>query len=159
MSQLIFYGAGENASVCFSYWYALGNKPLCFADKNIELHYTLFKASLCADLEILPLFEAISRFPDYELMLTQVRSSIDEVRKYLLELGIPNDRITLPKSSKSLPPPNCSVGKNTYSGGYVSDMNSSIGSFCSIAANVNIGVTCHPTNWLSTSVFSIHEKI
>jgi len=46
---------------------------------------------------------------------------------------------------------NSSIGRCTYIEGKVSINNADIGSYCSIAANVFIGVGQHPTRWLSTS--------
>ena len=47
-----------------------------------------------------------------------------------------------------------SIGKYSYINEYTKiDRDVSIGSFCSIANNVLIGATIHPTNWLSTSPF------
>ena len=45
---------------------------------------------------------------------------------------------------------NSSVGKCTYIESNVSINNTDIGNYCSIAANVFIGVGKHPTHWLST---------
>lgn len=45
------------------------------------------------------------------------------------------------------------IGENTYltAGCSVADSRSRIGKFCSIAKNVSIGTTTHPTNFLTTS--------
>ena len=158
MSQLIYYGAGKYARNCYNRWYSCGDRPVCFVDKNPELHHTNFISASGMSLEILPLVEAIARYPDYELMITVAGFNAEGVHQYLLEVGTPEDRITLPSLTKSMPEPRCKTGKNTYSSGYVSDRYSTIGSFCSIAANVYIGVTCHPTNWLSTSNFQYSSR-
>lgn len=46
------------------------------------------------------------------------------------------------------------IGRHTYIGDYTKlDSLVSVGHFCSIANNVLIGATMHPTDWLSTSPF------
>lgn len=49
----------------------------------------------------------------------------------------------------------CSVGRCTYAGDniYVASPKTTIGSFCSLAANIFIGPGEHPTNYLSSSPF------
>jgi len=47
--------------------------------------------------------------------------------------------------------PNVSIGAFTYINQYASIYSGSVGSFCSIAASVQIGAENHPTNFLSTS--------
>lgn len=51
------------------------------------------------------------------------------------------------------------LGKHSYTGSYftVSDTETSIGSFCSIADNVTLGTTFHPTDRLSTHPFTYFE--
>lgn len=49
---------------------------------------------------------------------------------------------------------NTVIGRYSYIGEYTKiDKCVRIGRYCSIAANVTIGATIHPTNWLSTSPF------
>ncbi|MDY0403613.1 CatB-related O-acetyltransferase [Sulfurovum sp.] len=49
---------------------------------------------------------------------------------------------------------NCQIGKYTYIRPFSKIYkNVSIGSFCAIAENVHIGVSAHPTDWLSTHTF------
>ncbi len=50
---------------------------------------------------------------------------------------------------------NCTVGRCTYCGKNVQvfDSRTKIGSFCSIADNINIGLSMHPLNYLTTSPF------
>lgn len=50
---------------------------------------------------------------------------------------------------------NCTVGKCTYCGKNVQvfDTGTKIGSFCSLADNINIGLSSHPLNYLTTSPF------
>ena len=53
-----------------------------------------------------------------------------------------------------------SVGANTYIGCPVKIFNAEtrIGKFCSIAWDVNIGTTHHPTNWLTTHIFPYSRR-
>ena len=46
-------------------------------------------------------------------------------------------------------------GAYSYCGSHVSisDKRSCIGKFCSLGSDIKIGVTQHPTNWLSTHIF------
>lgn len=62
------------------------------------------------------------------------------------------------KSAYSL---GCKIGRCTYCGDNVNvpDKNTQIGSFCSIASNVNIGLFEHPLNYLSTSPFFYTESL
>ena len=56
---------------------------------------------------------------------------------------------------------NCTVGFGTYCGDnvFVGDNRSTIGKFCSIAADVVIGASEHPLNYLSTSPFFYVESL
>lgn len=56
---------------------------------------------------------------------------------------------------------NCTVGFGTYCGDnvVVGDNRTTIGKFCSIAANVIIGASEHPLNYLSTSPFFYNEAL
>ena len=55
----------------------------------------------------------------------------------------------------------CKVGRCTYFGEnvHVPDKNTEIGSFCSIAGNVHIGLFEHPTDYLSTCPFFYTESL
>jgi hypothetical protein len=73
MSDIIFYGAGNAAKGNYDRLTVAGVKPVCFADANEALHYTKF-ASYTADNiggeEILPLREAVERYPDCVIVPT-----------------------------------------------------------------------------------------
>lgn len=88
MASILFYGAGQNARENFDIWVKEGLNPVCFCDSDITKHYTKFLG-----LEILPLIVAISRYPDYELYCTQASANLYDVRKFLLSIGIPEERI------------------------------------------------------------------
>ena len=88
MASIIFYGAGRNAHEHFNDWKAQGLIPICFSDLDISKHYTAYMG-----LDVLPLVAAIKKYPDYELYLTQIPSSLYEIRSFLISIGIPEERI------------------------------------------------------------------
>lgn len=90
MSSIIFYGAGQNAHEKISYWIKQGLEPVCFADGDVKKQYTYFDK-----WEILPLLEAISRYPDYEIYCTQTSACLGEVYNYLIKIGVPKERIKM----------------------------------------------------------------
>ena len=92
MSSVIFYGAGPNAGKNYDRWSQKGLKPKCFADADPAKHYTKFKTS-GGEVEILPLLEATTRYPDYELFLTQNFLNVFDVRNYLIGIGVPLEKI------------------------------------------------------------------
>jgi len=95
MRQIVFYGAGENAYKNFAMWYEGGLKPVCFVDAEIGKQGAFFEVRHPVDvkLEILSLFEAIEKYPDCLLYLTQHKMHLPKITTYLLELGIPYSRI------------------------------------------------------------------
>jgi len=93
MATIIFYGAGINARENIARWRENGLKPVCFVDKKVELHRTIFSTPDGAEFEILPLLEAIAKYPDYILYLTQVEASLANVTEDLFGIGIPKERI------------------------------------------------------------------
>lgn len=89
--SIIFYGAGKNAKKHLAEWIEQGYEPVCFVDADVSKQHTLFPGS---PYEILPLIEAITRYPEYELYLTlNGLNLLEEVRKSLLVLNIPENRI------------------------------------------------------------------
>jgi len=93
MSSIIFYGAGISARENFARWRENGLIPVCFADKKVEMHRTIFSTPDGAEFEILPLLEVIAKYPDYILYLTQVEANLANVTEDLLGIGIPKERI------------------------------------------------------------------
>ena len=83
---VIFYGAGNDA-MRFSNLMQKYN-PVCFVDIDEKKHYKMFYG-----LEILPLVEAVERYPNYILYLTQAYESLQSVTDYLLARLIPRERI------------------------------------------------------------------
>jgi len=86
--QTIFYGAGKHAEESFKRWVLEGIKPVCFADIDEQKHYKTLNG-----LDIFPLSEAINRYPDYVLYLTHAYENLHKVTDYLIEYGIPRERI------------------------------------------------------------------
>ncbi|MCI8536581.1 MAG: hypothetical protein HFG68_13655 [Hungatella sp.] len=89
MASIIFYGAGRNACEKFETWISKGLAPVCFADADIKKHHTPF----VNDIMILPLMEAIEKYPDYELFCTQSSENLYDIKNFLLSIGIPRDKI------------------------------------------------------------------
>ncbi|MCI9441903.1 MAG: FkbM family methyltransferase [Ruminococcus sp.] len=89
MASVIFYGAGRNACEKFGTWVNQGLKPACFVDADVKKHHTEFREGLM----ILPLLEAVEKYPDYELYCTQAPAGLFEVRTFLLGIGVPEEKI------------------------------------------------------------------
>ena len=64
-------------------------------------------------------------------------------------------KILFLQKTKSIDVLNCQVGKCTYCGNNVRvyDTRTKIGKFCSLAGDIDIGLSAHPTQYLSTSPF------
>jgi pyruvate-formate lyase-activating enzyme len=90
--SVIFYGAGKNAHDNYNKWIKQIGEPVCFVDADVSKHYTKFE-NQGSEWVILPLLEAINRHPDYELYLTQIKSSLGTITHRLLGLGVPKERI------------------------------------------------------------------
>jgi len=88
---IIFYGAGHyaetNLSRLIDKWY----EPACFVDADENKHYKKLVSNENRDYVILPLDEAIKRYPDYQLIITVVSDPFS-VYKYLLDLGVQKER-------------------------------------------------------------------
>jgi pyruvate-formate lyase-activating enzyme len=92
MSSIIFYAVSQNLRENFSRWYESGLRPVCIVDANMVLHHTFYDTP-GGGIEILPLLEAITRYPDYCLYLTMRENGLTSVYKYLLGIGVPGERI------------------------------------------------------------------
>lgn len=83
---------------------------------------------------------------------------IKDVRKRLrtLLLHLPPP----PKPAQHKPFKDIQIGKNTYLGAPVRIFSpkTTIGAFCSISWDVNIGTTHHPTDWLTTHIFPYSKR-
>lgn len=100
MEQIVFYGAGEHAFNNYSNWIEEGLIPVCFVDSDADKQHTVFKGLSRQGQEgsvmVLSLAEAIEKYPDYSLYLTVGQHNMLPVRNYLLEQGIPRERIKIP---------------------------------------------------------------
>ncbi len=158
MASIIFYGTGQNAQKNYDRWVKTGLEPVCFVSRTPAKQHTFLYGK-----EILPLDEAIQKYPDYEVWCTQNPTGLGDVRRSLMKKGISLERIKFCEQRKldnRFPHINCEYGKNTYLG-YpcrVMDPGSRIGAFCSISWDVNIGTTHHPLNWLSTHIFQYSDR-
>jgi pyruvate-formate lyase-activating enzyme len=93
MRSIIFYGAGKNAHDNYDKWVKQIGEPVCFVDSDVAKHYTKFDENRGRGGVILPLLEAVSKYPDYELYLTQIPESLSSVTNSLQRLGVPRERI------------------------------------------------------------------
>ncbi len=98
MSDVIFYGAGQNAREKWKQWISQGVTPVCFTDADASKHHTLFEN----ELEILPLLEATAKYPDYVLYCTQNAAALPAVKAYLMGIGIPEERIHFCESASGV---------------------------------------------------------
>ena len=96
MKQLVFYGAGLFAQSNIGEFVNMGYEPVCFADADTNKHFGTVSTQDGKGFVILPLSEAINRYPDYELIVTVIKSSYAKVRDELIESGIEPDRINMP---------------------------------------------------------------
>jgi uncharacterized radical SAM superfamily Fe-S cluster-containing enzyme len=100
---IIFYGAGGYAMLKFNKWKAAGLLPVCFADTDEKKHYTKFAIAdnnynEGEEYEILSLNAAIERYPDYLLYLSVGCEMLRDVTDFLVERGIPKERINFADS-------------------------------------------------------------
>jgi hypothetical protein len=95
MASVIYYGVGQHMRENYQNFVKITGIPVCFCDKNVSLHHTSIKCEDENIFDILPIIEAISKYPDYEIWLTQHPMNLSEVMNFLLSIGIPNERIRL----------------------------------------------------------------
>jgi len=86
--QVIFYGAGNYAQRNIQRLSENGLVPVCFSDKDEKKINTNF-----CGFEILPLADAVKKYPDCELHLTMNPEKYKDATLYLREYGIPQERI------------------------------------------------------------------
>jgi len=101
--QLIFYGAGRYAQGKLVRWLAMNIMPVCFSDADECKHYKFITALGGKSFEILPLDEVFKRYPEYELCITVMPDSVEEVYNALTKLDIPPERIRLHPEHKQTP--------------------------------------------------------
>ena len=91
----LFYGAGHNARLNINRWISEGNTPVCFVDMDIDKQREPFIINDQAyqAFDVLSLQDAILRYPDYELYLTQTTLNLLDITNTLISQGIPKERI------------------------------------------------------------------
>ena len=94
---IIFYGAGQYAKSNLERWLSEGLIPTCFVDKDERKHHKYIKTSYGSygneiQFEILPLKEAIERYPEYQIIITIALEPYSAYQE-LLESGIPQERL------------------------------------------------------------------
>jgi FkbM family methyltransferase len=90
---MIFYGAGAFAKKHINGIISMGFVPMCFADEDEGKHYKKVETHY-GNFEILPLNEAILRYPDCEIIVTVARLSFTKVCGDLMEKGVELNRIS-----------------------------------------------------------------
>lgn len=88
--SLIFYGAGSCAEASLPRWITMGLEPVCFVDSDKRKHHKKL-VSGDYEVEILPLEEAMTLYPDYKIAITSTYTYF-EIYNSLLEYGIPGER-------------------------------------------------------------------
>jgi len=95
--NVILYGVGNNVVSAFECLMSTGNIPVCLCDGNREKHYKKMKFfnrfhntmnSDIVELEILPITEAVQRFPDYYLYISPSFAVKCEIIEFLLSENI-----------------------------------------------------------------------
>jgi pyruvate-formate lyase-activating enzyme len=98
--NVIFYGAGLDAAKNYKKYSEQGLTPVCFADKDERKHGKLFPDNEPGAVLVMSLEKAIEIYKDYSLCPTVSTQNIQAVCDYLLDYGIPEDRIIFPKNIK-----------------------------------------------------------
>jgi len=100
--QCIFYGAGIYASRNLEQWVLYGIFPVCFADSNETRHNTKMRipVSINMEFDILPVFDALDRYPEAFIYITTDPKTYDNVYDFLVSEGVSAERI-------GAPPMNC----------------------------------------------------
>jgi hypothetical protein len=93
LNNVIYYGAGKYAQQNFTHW--LNTPPDCFVDADERIHYKKF-ITITGEVtkyDILPLNEAVVRYPNYMIYITTALKNYKPIKKALIEQGIPRKRI------------------------------------------------------------------
>lgn len=94
--QCIFYAAGRRAELNLKEWVFSGIAPVCFADSDESKHHSKISippSKVKNEFDILPLWEALERYPEAFLYITSEPESYKEVYDRLVNEGVPSDRI------------------------------------------------------------------
>lgn len=142
--RIAIYGAGEFGIKAQNYIESIRKdlNIVCFFDKNpyIDAPYPVFSSDLIGKMK-----------NDFDIVIIASKSNQDSMLKNLLVNNIDNYIYYVEPSR---------IGRHTYFGFNfgVGNINTIIGSFCSIANNVYIGLGQHPINWLSTHPFQYQKE-
>lgn len=96
MVQKIFYGAGQYAAYNLSEWVANGEKPVCFADADKRKWNKVFKypnGESSEQFYVLPLKEAMEKYPYYEIVITVALHNRNTIYEYLVSNLVPRERL------------------------------------------------------------------
>lgn len=88
ITQAVFYGTGNNAEQNLQKWFGSGIVPACFVDADTHKHYTQFHG-----YDVLPLDEALLRFPDSDIYITLANRNLLSATKHLLSNGVKQENI------------------------------------------------------------------
>ena len=94
--QCIFYAAGRRAELNLKQWVFGGIVPVCFADSDATKHYKTIgipPPPVDQVFDILPLHDALVRYPDAFLYITEPPESYQDAYEHLISEGIPAERI------------------------------------------------------------------
>ena len=99
----IFYGAGSYAITRIDDWLAMDIIPVCFSDIDECKHYSFISSSGGEEFEILPIDEAVKRYPNYELCVTVNPGFVENVYNWLIGYSIPPERIKYHPEHRGIP--------------------------------------------------------
>ena len=98
--EYIFYGAGSHSKKVMKSMLNIGISPVCFADQDEMKHYTIIETPFYegkqGDIKVLPLEDAMKRYPNAKLYITVGPTLYTEVYDYLLVKNVPPARIKGP---------------------------------------------------------------
>ncbi|MDL2263429.1 radical SAM protein [Synergistaceae bacterium OttesenSCG-928-I11] len=96
---IIFYGAGSSAKEVLEQCFSKNIVPVCFTDSDKRKHNSSFEA-VGGSFEILPLNDALERWPDADVLISTNPVWYAEVRELLLSNGLSEERVRFPDSLK-----------------------------------------------------------
>ena len=98
--EYIFYGAGSHSKMVMKSMLNIGISPVCFADRDEMKHNSIIETPFYGgkqdDIKVLPLEDAMKRYPDANLYITVGPALYPEVYEYLLTKNVPQARIKGP---------------------------------------------------------------
>jgi len=93
--SIIFYGAGLFARQNLKNWEEKGLIPTCFVDSSYDKWHQVLPSSTSKGktYEILPLHEALRKYPYSQFFISTSKPLINEIAHFLIRSGIPRCRI------------------------------------------------------------------